>query len=349
MNNVKLTTVGLQKLSGSTVDIPLHLEKFAVSDMEINFDDLPTQFLGEKYKTFINSQYNAENTATLECVISGIAAINEGFYIRSLGIFDKDNDLIIVAKVPEVYRPAFIEGQVLSENIFNIAIALENTENITVKINEQILATQDALNREISNRAASDISLNTLIVQKEEESKSRDNTFITKAEHLENLRTFYRLFLGTIQAQGNDYVWPKKHVEILWCNGQILRVVDYPELYQVLGNRWGGTKDVNFNLPNIQDRVLRGRGSFMNSNYQEDAMQRITGEWWQDRGIGTGSNGAFYTNKTNGYSPVWDGYSWDHNYANVLGFDSARVVRTASENRVKSAGATYWMIVKILI
>ncbi|MFL1781420.1 Phage tail protein [Candidatus Hepatincolaceae symbiont of Richtersius coronifer] len=174
MNNVIITSLGLQKLAAATLDTPLQLEKFEVSDLAVDFTNLSADFEGEKYKTFINSQYSNANNITLECVISGTVVIDEGFHIRSLGIFDAVGDLIIVAKVPEVYRPAFIEGQVLSENIFNIVVTLENTGSITVKVNEQIFATSDSVQRESANRQRGDDNIKILISQKELESVGRD-------------------------------------------------------------------------------------------------------------------------------------------------------------------------------
>ena len=40
------------------------------------------------------------------------------------------------------------------------------------------------------------------------------------------------------------------------CNGQELQVTDYPYLYEVIGNKYGGTLNVNFRLPNIQGKSI---------------------------------------------------------------------------------------------
>jgi hypothetical protein len=46
----------------------------------------------------------------------------------------------------------------------------------------------------------------------------------------------------------------------LECNGQNLLVSEYPFLYQVIGNTYGGTTGVNFNLPDYRSKKLMGTG-----------------------------------------------------------------------------------------
>ncbi|HWT76562.1 MAG TPA: tail fiber protein [Mobilitalea sp.] len=60
-------------------------------------------------------------------------------------------------------------------------------------------------------------------------------------------------FIGTIIAWANTfepYGW-------LYCDGRSLPVEQYPALYAVIGNRYGGDS-VNFNLPNLNGRVAVG-------------------------------------------------------------------------------------------
>lgn len=40
------------------------------------------------------------------------------------------------------------------------------------------------------------------------------------------------------------------------CNGNTLQVTEYPLLYEVIGNRYGGTLNVEFRLPNIQGKSI---------------------------------------------------------------------------------------------
>lgn len=45
------------------------------------------------------------------------------------------------------------------------------------------------------------------------------------------------------------------------CSGQLVNVFQYQVLYTVLGNMYGGTANVNFNLPNLQGQTALGAGS----------------------------------------------------------------------------------------
>lgn len=40
------------------------------------------------------------------------------------------------------------------------------------------------------------------------------------------------------------------------CNGQSLPANQFPALFSILGNRFGGTLNVNFNLPDLQGRAV---------------------------------------------------------------------------------------------
>lgn len=46
----------------------------------------------------------------------------------------------------------------------------------------------------------------------------------------------------------------------LICDGTLLAIVDYPELYAVIGTTYGGDGIATFSLPNLENRVPAGRG-----------------------------------------------------------------------------------------
>lgn len=62
-------------------------------------------------------------------------------------------------------------------------------------------------------------------------------------------------FLGEIRLFGLDYD-PQSWLP---CDGRQLRRQQYPYLYQLLGNTYGGDA-VNFNLPDLRERILMGAG-----------------------------------------------------------------------------------------
>lgn len=47
----------------------------------------------------------------------------------------------------------------------------------------------------------------------------------------------------------------------LICDGSVLNVADYPDLYAVIGVNYGGTVGLVFNLPDLRNRAPVGKGS----------------------------------------------------------------------------------------
>lgn len=44
----------------------------------------------------------------------------------------------------------------------------------------------------------------------------------------------------------------------LYCDGTSYAVLDYPDLFNVIGNNWGGDGGANFNVPDLRGYFLRG-------------------------------------------------------------------------------------------
>lgn len=72
-------------------------------------------------------------------------------------------------------------------------------------------------------------------------------------------------YIGEIRLFAGDFASPD------WakCNGQLLKVDRYRPLYAVIRNIYGGTKDVDFNLPGLQSIVPigAGQGAGLANNY----------------------------------------------------------------------------------
>ena len=56
---------------------------------------------------------------------------------------------------------------------------------------------------------------------------------------------------GTIFTDGAGRLWKRP-------DGSLLDVADYPDLYAVIGDRYGSTGPTDFRLPNFTTRMLRG-------------------------------------------------------------------------------------------
>lgn len=66
------------------------------------------------------------------------------------------------------------------------------------------------------------------------------------------------------------------HHGYLLCDGASYKVADYPDLYAVIGNTYGGDTE-NFNVPNLVDKFIQG--STTSGEEKEAGLPNITGGW----------------------------------------------------------------------
>ncbi len=263
-----------------------------------------TSLINEKYRDLINDKYANQQNTVFEVILKEEAPIKEGFYIRELGLFDQDGDLIVITDVPVQYRPSKNNKNIVTELLFNIYIQIHNSDVVEIKVNEQLFSTVKQVNR-----------LEEKI----------DKKLIKETNNLLDIsRSFYKMFLGV-------------------------------GMTKVLGNKWGGTKDVNFYIPDAKNRVIRTPGNDMPWGYQEDAIQKIHGsidcvtfvnisKTTEVRTTGMVKEKIVNSHKTATHNRSMDW--WKESY---VSFDSSLVARTADENRVKSLSGKIFMITKVLI
>ena len=79
--------------------------------------------------------------------------------------------------------------------------------------------------------------------------------------------------IGIIQAFSGTTI-PRG---FLLCDGASYKVADYPDLYAVIGNTYGGDS-TNFNVPNLIDKFIQG--STTSGTEKEAGLPNITGEAW---------------------------------------------------------------------
>lgn len=76
----------------------------------------------------------------------------------------------------------------------------------------------------------------------------------------------------------------------LLCNGASYKVADYPDLYAVIGNTYGGDTE-NFNVPNLVDKFIQG--STASGEEKEAGLPNITGTFYHDPNVKLSLSGAF--------------------------------------------------------
>lgn len=132
------------------------------------------------------------------------------------------------------------------------------------------------------------------------------------------------------------------------CDGQLLKKAEYPELYEILRETYGGGGD-SFGVPKFNDgRFVRGiGGNAANMGVaQGDAMRNITGQvdFWGNRSNLTSVSGLFYSEKNGDWKgrPALNEVTTDA-ASNILHLDASRQVPTANENRPYNS-CVKWLI-----
>ncbi len=330
-----ITKLGLEKIAKATVDKPLRIEKFAVGDgggVDITPNEDMRSLVNERYRDLINDKYANNNNTVFESVLRANAPILEGFYIRELGLFDEDGDLIVVTDVPVQYRPATEEGNIVTELLFNISIQVQNSDVIEIKINEQVFATVDMVNR---------------LIYRVDKIENNSKKLITSSVGVE------KWFNTEDKYKDQDIVEIGIKTYALMDSSNILNIADYPMLFKNIGGVDRG--DGTFAMPNFYDGTTRHlpKGSSRDlGSFEDDAMQRMMGELAISTltGIINGSTsivtGVFKRGKILGRVPTTEN---NPNFTGFLvEFDNSRVAKTdEKETRMKNTAGQWYILAKI--
>ncbi len=329
-----ITKIGLEKIAEATIDNPLRLTYYALGDgngSEIEPNENMTSLVNEKYKDRINSKNTKDNNVQIECVLRVNAPIKKGFYIRELGIFDDKYNLIAITQIPEQYRPGTEARNVLNEILFNVSLAISNSENVVVDVNEQVFATIDMMNRLLDRVESLEQNKKDLV----EASVGIEKWFNTEDKYKDQ---------DIVQVGIKTYA--------LMDSTNILNITDYPILFKNIGavDRGDGT----FAMPNFYDgttRHLPKGSSRVLGNFEDDAMQRITGELGTAAGWGNSDEqfekGAIKRKLTGGNSFYQPGVNLSSTKF-AIDFDNSRVAKTdEKETRMKNTAGQWYMLAKM--
>lgn len=137
-----LTHLGAAKLANVTaLGTQLQITQMAVGD---GGGALPipnpaqTQLLGEQRRAALNSlSIDAANSSQI--IAEQVIPENEGgWWIREIGLFDKDGVLIAIANCPETYKPQLQEGSGRTQTV-RVVLIVSSTEAVTLKIDPSVV------------------------------------------------------------------------------------------------------------------------------------------------------------------------------------------------------------------
>lgn len=150
-----ITDVGKAKFANAiALGKKVELSSMAVGDGNGDYYEISekqTQLKNKVWEGALTKVFISEDSQNEILVESYIPTDVGGFYIREAGLYDKDGDLIAVAKHPETYKPAGEFGAYKDITI-RIIITLSNAANVVLKVDPSVVvATQKDLQDLISN------------------------------------------------------------------------------------------------------------------------------------------------------------------------------------------------------
>ncbi|MFQ6288568.1 phage tail protein [Yersinia enterocolitica] len=137
-----LTNLGAAKLANAAaLGTQLQITQMAVGD---GGGALPTpspaqtQLLSEKRRAALNSlSIDAANSSQI-IAEQVIPETDGGWWIREVGLFDKDGILIAIANCPETYKPQLQEGSGRTQTM-RMVLIVSSTEAVTLKIDPSVV------------------------------------------------------------------------------------------------------------------------------------------------------------------------------------------------------------------
>lgn len=135
-----VTRIGLAKITNAmTYGETIRLTHMAFGDGGGTHPDIHPdmdKLVRETYRGRVNSVEIVDDT---NIKVSRVIPSDEGgFYIREVGVFDEDGDLIAVGAFPQTYKPTIQEGAT-KDVMANMIIAISSTEAINLEVDPHVI------------------------------------------------------------------------------------------------------------------------------------------------------------------------------------------------------------------
>ncbi len=370
-----LTNVGLAKQANAdALGIPWKITEMGVGDANLT-DPIPTptqtRLINEWRRRPLN-QLKVDAVDPAIIIAEQIIPADEGGrWIREIGLYDADGDLVAVANCAPSYKPLLSQGSGRTQ-VVRMNFIVNNSGNITLKIDPAVVLASrsyvDAAILEVlpANKTAGEFT--RVKVNNRGVVVSGDNPSTLAGMGITDTYTKPQIESMIAQASalpvGAMVAFPVNKVApgFLEIDGSVQSIATYPDLAAFLGGVFnlGNEGTGNFRLPESRGEFLRGwdhgRGVDVGraiGSYQLDAMQPIVGSFNTRSGSvaiggvlggGQASNPFAATTLRTGPTGA-SNVTLDATTANqdITGFDSSRCTRTAAETRPRNL-AVVWCI-----
>ncbi|EPL6457012.1 phage tail protein, partial [Providencia rettgeri] len=146
-----LTNIGENLVAKATaLGTKLDLTTMAVGDGNGKLpapDPAQTKLINEKRRAAVNSLEIDKNNPNIIIVEHIIPETEGGWWVREIGLFDSEGNLIAVGNCPETYKPKMIEGSGRTQ-IIRMMLVVKSTECIELKSDPSVvLATREYVDK----------------------------------------------------------------------------------------------------------------------------------------------------------------------------------------------------------
>lgn len=353
-----LTNVGMAKQANAdALGIPWKITDMGVGDAN-GADPIPnaaqTALIHEWRRRPLNQLKIDPNNPAVIIAEQIIPADEGGKWIREIGLYDADGDLVAVANCAPSFKPVLSQGSGRTQ-IVRMNFIVTSAGNITLKIDPAIV---------LASRAYVDAAILEVLPKNKTPGewtrvKTNNLGLVVSGDNPDTLAgmgikdTYTKAEIAAMIAQasalpvGTMVAFPKAVAPpgFLEIDGSEQFIAIYPDLFAYLGTTFntGGEAAGKFRLPESRGEFLRGwdngRGVDVGrgvGSYQLDALQNITGSFGGAENSPS-TLGAFAAGGA--FGTVGPGANGRH----VTTFDASRVARTSTETRPRNL-AVMWCI-----
>ncbi|EHK0932220.1 phage tail protein [Escherichia coli] len=349
-----LTNVGAEKLANATaLGAQVEITQMAVGDGNGALptpNPAQTALVHELRHAPLNTLSIDPNNANQIIAEQVIPEDVGGWWIREIGLFDKDGDMIAVANCAETYKPQLQEGSGRVQ-IVRMILIVSNTAAVTLKIDPSVvLATRAYVDSQIIiAKSYADDLMDTHLANANPHDQypliANALKEMADAGLVDEVLKNLGLGEGSALPVGVPVPWPSATPPTGWlkCNGAAFSAEEYPELAKAYPTN---------KLPDLRGEFIRGwddgrgidPGRILLAS-QGHAMQNVTGsigniQLFKDLVI----SGPFRHNGNNylttGLTAVTGVGSGGHGVT-TFDFDMSRVANTANETRPVNVAFNY--------
>lgn len=152
-----LTAKGAEKIAAATAaNTTVDLTHIALGDGNgsvVMPDASKTALVNEVYRASLNDLRVDATNANWVVAESNVPASQGNFWVREVGVFDVDGDLIAIGNYPETFKPVTADG-VAKDLYMKVIFEVSSSDAVTLQVDPSVvMASQEYVNNEMAKKA----------------------------------------------------------------------------------------------------------------------------------------------------------------------------------------------------